>query len=65
MIMKAVDTQLTPKQIALRELEQEQQEENVNLMKDKLLLLRKAKQVVANLEREVDDLELKIQDGQV
>lgn len=62
--MKAVQN-LSAKEIALRELEAEQQEENVALMKDKLLLLRKAKKVVANLEREVDDLELKIQDGQV
>jgi hypothetical protein len=64
MIMKAVEI-LSPKEIAMRELEQEQQEKAVALMKDKLMQLRKAQKIVANLEREIEDLELKIQDGQV
>jgi hypothetical protein len=64
MTMKAVEI-LSPKEIAMRELEQEQQEKAVALMKDKLMQLRKAQKIVANLEREIEDLELKIQDGQV
>lgn len=63
--MKAVEANLTPKQIAQRELEQEMNEKAVGLLKDKLLLLRKAKQVVTNLEREIAELELKIEDGAI
>ena len=64
MIMKVVENAVpTAKQIAMRELEQEQQLQAVSLMKDKLMQLRKAQKIVANLEREIEDLELKIQDG--
>lgn len=61
--MKAVEANMTPKQIAQRELEQEMQDRAVGLLKDKLLQVRKAKQVVANLEREIAELEMKIEDG--
>ncbi len=65
-MIKGLDpVQLTPKQIALKELEEEQKEKSVKLLKDKLLQLRKAQQVVSNLEREVEDLEQRINDGNV
>jgi hypothetical protein len=63
--MKAVADNLTPKQIAIRELEQEMNDKAVGMLKDKLLQVRQAKQVVANLEREIEDLEMKIQDGNI
>lgn len=46
---------------ANREVQEEEDKQTVGLLKDKLRQLRQANKVVGNLQREIEDLELKLQ----
>ena len=50
---------------AHREIAEENQEKAVKLLKSKLRELESAKVVVANVEREIEELELKISHGNI
>jgi hypothetical protein len=52
-------------QRARNEVAQENQDKAVRLLKDKLRALDTAKTVVANIEREIADLELRITQGNI
>lgn len=65
MMKEVTSTKLSPRQQAQKELEKEQFEDAVAKMKNKLNELSKARKIVENLEREVDDLEKRIEEGSV
>lgn len=55
----------TPLQIAREELAKETAQKAVKLLKAKLQERQKAEAVLANIDREIEDLEQKIDDGNV
>lgn len=57
--------QKTPMQIAKEEIAAEEAKHAVTLLKDKMRELHKAQTIVANIEREMADLEQQIEDGNV
>jgi len=63
--MPLLSEELTPREIAQQELDQEANKKGVKLLKEKLRQLKQARTIVANLEREVDDLEEAIDQGNV
>lgn len=63
--MALLNDDLTPREIAEQELSAELNKKGVKLLKDKLRQLQLARTVVSNLEREVDDLEEAIEQGNV
>lgn len=54
---------LTPRQQAQAELDAEQRKQDVSRLKTKLRDLQNAKTIVANLEREIQDIEAAIAQG--
>lgn len=61
-MVKSINTELTPRQQAEKELRAESQKENIAKFKKKLKELEAAKKIVRNLEREIQDLEDEIDD---
>ena len=64
-MVKSVENKMTPMEIAKAEIAKEQSEKAVKLLKDKLRELEKAKTIVANINREILDLEQQIEDGNI
>jgi len=58
-----LNTDKTPRQIAEEELKVENSKRAVGTYKAKLKELEKARNVIANIERELEDLDRKIADG--
>ena len=50
---------------AKREIQEENQKKAVKLLKEKYRELEAAKTVVSNVEREIEDLEMKIEHGNI
>lgn len=50
---------------AKREIEEENQKKAIKLLKDKYRELEAAETVVSNVQREIEDLELKIEHGNI
>lgn len=57
--------ELTPRQQAEKELRSEDEKRAVKLLKEKLILRKKAKLILDNLDREIDDLEERIDQGDI
>lgn len=55
---------LSAREQAEKEIREENREENVKQFKDKLTALKKAQKVVANLERDIEELEIELGDGE-
>lgn len=65
-MIKAVDNNgRSPREIAEAEIAKEKAEKAVELLKEKFRQLDKAKTIVANIEREIEDLEQQIEDGDI
>lgn len=59
----SINKDLSPREQAQAELDAEQRAKDVRTLKEKLRALSAAKTVVANLEREVEDIEKAIAQG--
>lgn len=62
-MIKEVKQKKTPLEIAREEINEEQAKKAVGIIKSKLRELVKAQALVANIEREIEDLEEAIEDG--